>query len=509
MFSAPRISRQGILTAARREPPALKHVTPANRIAAMSALTVYLETFGCQMNVLDSELIVGALRRRGYEPCARADQADVVLFNTCSVRLHAEQKVYARLGDLIRVKRDRPEMIIGVLGCMAQRGPDEIATTMRHVDLIVGPAQLDRLPDLIEQARATRRRIVAVREGKSHASRSASRADAERIEQLDLSRDPDTTQAQAYVRVQRGCDNFCTYCVVPHVRGPEESRPPENIVAEVRKIADAGIRQVTLLGQTVSNYRYGQGSPVGLADLLERIHDIDGLDRIRFVTSYPGQFDRRILAAMRDLTTVCEFLHIPAQSGADRILKAMNRKYTVAEYDALIEDAYDTVPNVSLVGDFIVGFPGETDADFAATCELVRRTRYKNIFVFRYSPRPGTAADRHMTDDVPDEVKQHRNSVLLDIQRDVSLTANQALIGQTVAVLVEGPSKAAIAARATSEPVPGGATWRRADQLTGRNRGDQVVVFAGPDHLAGQLVNVTIRDASSVTLYGDLATGAS
>ncbi|MCD4699426.1 MAG: MiaB/RimO family radical SAM methylthiotransferase, partial [Phycisphaerae bacterium] len=337
------------------------------------------------------------------------------------------------------------------------------------------------------------------------------------VEFLDLVRDPSKRHlpSQAYVRIMRGCDNFCAYCVVPYVRGPERSRPPEDILEEVRRLVDAGITQVTLLGQTVNSYRSGG---VGLSDLLERLDAVAGLRRIRFITSYPGHFDRAIFRAMRNLPKVCEFLHIPAQSGSDRILRAMNRRYSRGEYDDLIAAARQTVPGVAIVGDFIVGFPGETEEDFAASADLVRRSGYRNSYIFKYSPRPGTAADKRLADDVDEQTKRRRNRELLEVQSEVSLAGNRAIIGQTVEVLVEGPSP-----RADKQSKKGGTACLQAvlhgmrkehrlqatcatpgTQLVGRTRTDHIVVFDGLANLAGQYLDVKITDATALTLFGEL-----
>jgi len=291
----------------------------------------------------------------------------------------------------------------------------------------------------------------------------------------------------------RGCDKFCTYCVVPHVRGGEVSRPPDRIVQEARRLVDAGVTQITLLGQTVNSYRFRTGeTTVSLADLLCRLDGIAGLRRLRFITSYPAGFDRAILQAMRDLPTVCEYLHVPAQSGSDRVLAAMGRRYSRSDYDALIDDARRIVPGIAVAGDFIVGFPGEAEDDHRASADLIRRSGYKNSFIFKYSPRPGTRAGDRLADDVPDDVKRRRNRELLAVQEEVSLAANRAMVGRTVEVLVEGPS-----VRSRKQPAPEGQT-----QLTGRTRTDHIVVFDGPADLAGQYVPVTITTAAALALTG-------
>ena len=490
----------------------------------MSHTTYFLETFGCQMNILDSGLVEGQLRALGLKPTRDFRQADVILFNTCSVRQHAEDKVLSRLGQVRRVKESRPETVIGVLGCMAERAREELFAQAPHVDLLCGPGELHELPGLIQRVRERRQHIVALADSVSRRTAPLLRAlEDDPLEVLDLSRSPGTEGGalQAYVRVQRGCDKFCAYCVVPFVRGPERSRPPANIVQEARRLAETGCREITLLGQTVNSYAYPEdGHPVTLARLLERVHAVDGIDRIRFVTSFPAEWEEDIFRVMRDYPRVMPYLHIPAQSGSDRILKAMHRGYTAGSYLKLIETARRFVPHIALAGDFIVGFSGETEADFEQTVDLVRRAEYESLFIFKYSPRPGTKAERHTADDVPAKVKARRNNELLSIQNEIGLRRKQALIGQTVEVLVEGPSKAARKAggetgsqlRTRGKNSPSVAPETAADrvplagdghtQLVGRTPGDQMVVFDAPRELTGALVNIRVEAASPQTLFG-------
>lgn len=471
--------------------------------------TFFLETFGCQMNVLDSELVEGQLRALGYRPTTAAAHADVVLFNTCSVRQHAEDKVLSRLGSLKHLKRRRPEVVVGVLGCMAEREKDGLFEKAPHLDLICGPGELHQLPDLLEQLQARRRRIAALAGDQSRRVNVEERSRFDdRLEALDLSRRPRPGQSvlQSYIRVQRGCDQFCTFCVVPFTRGPERSRPPAHIVNEARRLADSGCREITLLGQTVNSYVHNDGSrTVRFAELLERVHAVDGIDRVRFVTSFPADWDEDIFRVMRDFPKVCPYLHIPAQSGSDRILKAMNRGYTVDSYKRLIDAARRYVPDIALAGDFIVGFCGETEADFEATVALLRWVEYKNVFVFKYSPRPGTAADRLKDDDVPPEVKQRRNNELLAIQAEISARRNLTLVGRRFDVLVEGHSKAAVRARNGEElPVESRIhSFDRRRQLVGRTPQDQIAVFDGDASLVGALVNVRVESTSALTLFCD------
>ena len=320
------------------------------------------------------------------------------------------------------------------------------------------------------------------------------------IDALDLARDPFETPSadQAYVRVMRGCDKFCTYCIVPFVRGPEVSRNPAAICEEVNRLVEAGRSEITLLGQTVNCYRWQQGDKtVRFSDLLERLSATDGLRRLRFVTSNPIDFGDDILEAMRDLSNICEYIHCPAQSGSDAVLKRMNRKYSRAQYDELIDRAREIVPGVVLAGDFIVGFPGETEADHQTSADLIRRSGYKNSFIFKYSPRPGTPAAEKFKDDVPQEVKRRRNNELLAVQEQISLAHHQGYVGKTAEVLVEGPSR-----RANKQLTPQAS---QSLQLVGRTRWGHIVVFDGPVELAGQYVQVELLDASSLTLFGKKA----
>jgi tRNA-2-methylthio-N6-dimethylallyladenosine synthase len=456
---------------------------------------LYIETVGCQMNVLDSELVVGALRRQGYELTDAATDADVILFNTCSVRQHAEDKIYSALGRLRDHKRRHPSKVIGVLGCMAQKDQELILRRAPHVDVICGTGQLSRLPELIAEVERTGERQTAL----SLARTEASRHEVERsFESYDPLRDRSMRPSpfQAYVRVMIGCDKFCTYCIVPSVRGPEQSRPPEHIAAEVRQLAAEGCKEVTLLGQTVNSYEYayGDGRRARLSDLLAMVHDTAGVERVKFITNFPRDMGDDLLDAMRCLPKVCPYLHVPAQHGDDEVLKRMKRLYTVAYYRDMLARCRERVPGVAVSSDFIVGFCGETEGAFARTCDLVREAGFKNSFIFKYSPRPGTKADELYPDDVPEEVKKRRNNDLLAIQNKVSLADHRSRIGQLVEVLVEGPSKNALKA-------DGGPR-----QLTGRTTTDHIVVFDGNERLAGRTVRVVVEDASAFTLFGTVVT---
>jgi tRNA-2-methylthio-N6-dimethylallyladenosine synthase len=458
------------------------------------AKKLYLETVGCQMNVLDSELVVGSLRRHGYEVTHQIDQADVILFNTCSVRQHAEDKIYSALGRLRPHKKRYPDKIVGVLGCMAQKDQELIRRRAPHVDLIVGTGQLAQLPSLIRAAQETGTLQIALSLDRTEARHDVQRS----FESYDPLRDPSMrpNRFQAYVRIMIGCDKFCTYCIVPSVRGPEQSRPPEHIAQEVRQLAGEGCKEITLLGQTVNSYKYdlGDGRRARLSDLLAKIHDTAGIERIKFITNFPKDMTDDLLQAVRDLPRVCPYLHVPAQSGCNEVLKRMKRLYTVEFYKDMLARCREIVPGVAISSDFIVGFSGETEESFQKTCDLVRESSFKNSFIFKYSPRPGTKGHELYADDVAEEIKKRRNNDLLAIQNEASLADHVRQVGRRVHVLVEGPSK-------NADPHAAGPM-----QLTGRTQTDHIVVFDGNPRLAGATVEVDIREATAFTLFGEVVT---
>src|SRR2546421_6560896 len=479
---------------------------------------LYMETFGCQMNVLDSELVLSQLRAHGYEQVEDRDAADVVLYNTCSVRGHAEQKVWSRLGELRALKKENPNLVIGVIGCMAEREGKSIFARYPHVDILCGPGELDKLPSMVHNAVLTskiddggskieNKRQVALMGATSRRSSTLNAAE-DHLELLDLSRSVSPTDdiSQAYVRITRGCNKFCTYCVVPYTRGPEVHRPPQNIIDEVRRLADVGVREVTLLGQTINHYHYGHGDGrhTSFAQLLHAVHEaVPHLPRLRFVTSYPRDFSDEALAAMRDCPRICRYLHVPAQSGSDRILRLMNRGYTASEYRDFVARAREMMSDICIASDFIVGFPSESDEDFQQSVDLIKECRFKNSFIFKYSPRPGTVAIQRFEDDVPEHVKRERNNDLLAVQQSVCDANNREMIGKTVQVLVEGESK--LVSKQAYPASQGGVElmWERRNkvaqtpiqtQLIGRTNGDQIVAFEGAPSLEGQLIDLQITD---------------
>ncbi len=457
---------------------------------------LYIETVGCQMNLLDSELVVASLRHRGYKLVDRAIKADVILFNTCSVREHAEEKIYSALGRLKYIKRQNPQKIIGVLGCMAQNHQKNVFQRAPYVDLVVGPGQLHQIPDLLDEvAKGTAQRLEVSLDRKGFAKTEIEQS----FETYDPLRTPEMRSSpyQAFVRIQIGCDKFCTYCIVPKVRGPEQCRSPQAILAEVRQLASEGCREITLLGQTVNSYQYQSGTTTTrLSDLLLHLSDIDGIERLKFVTSHPCDMTDDLLQVVGSLRKCSHYLHIPAQSGSNDILKRMKRGYTVEQYREMLSRIRQYIPDATITSDFIVGYSGETEADFVLTKELVEECRFKNSFIFKYSVRPGTKGAMHHVDDVSEPVKKQRNNELLDIQNTISYEDNQLRIGRQYEVLVEGPSK-----NADKHNLPGPLV-----QLTGRTMWDHIVVFEGDRRLIGQILPVTIYEANAFTLFGEVKT---
>lgn len=450
------------------------------------------------MNVLDSELVVGSLRRHGYALTAHKRDADVALFNTCSIREHAEEKTYSGLGAMKRWKAARPGRVLGVLGCMAQKDREGVLARAPHVDLVAGPGSLAGLPEMIEEI---------VRSGATQLSFSLGRQEAGRREveasfpSFDPDRDPEmrATPFQAYVRTQYGCDKFCSYCIVPSVRGPEQGRDPASILGEIRQLAAQGVKEVDLIGQTVNSYRftYGDGRRMRLSDLLAAACDVPGIERVKFATSFPNDMSDDLLAAVRDLPKVAKHLHVPAQSGCDEVLARMKRHYSVASYREMVLRAREAVPGIAITSDFITGFCGETEESFERTCELVRFAGFKNSYIFAYSTRPGTAAHA-LPDDVPDAVKKRRTNDLIAVQQEVSFADHRRMIGREVVVLVEGPSRLGRHDAARGEPVV---------QMSGRAATDHIVVFDGAPSLAGSMLKLRVEDASALTLFASLDGG--
>lgn len=492
---------------------------------------LFIETVGCQMNMLDSELVVAALRKQGYELTSQIADADTILFNTCSVREHAEHKIYSALGRLKHSKRRRPDQVIGVIGCMAQKDRELVFQRAPHVDLVVGTGQLAQIPELIAESRKNREQRLAISLDRRDATRQEV---SDSFQSYDPLRDPTMRPSpfQAFVRIMIGCDKFCTYCVVPMTRGPEQSRPPQHILHEVQQLAGEGVKEVTLLGQTVNSYRNNEeGRMWRLADLLAAMHDVPGLERIKFVTNFPRDMGDDLLQAVRDLPKVAHYLHVPAQSGCNNVLKRMKRGYTVEQYREMMARIREAIPDCAVSSDFIVGFCGETDESFQKSMDLVRECRFKNSFIFKYSPRPGTKADELLPDDVPEEVKRLRNNEMLALQNEISDEQNVELIGKDFEVLVEGLSKTAQKIDDSFIPNEAGRAGNRETaselagehkegahapaieqerdfhpQLMGRTKCDRIVVFDGNPRLVGSLTHVHIHDCTPTTLIGSIVT---
>ncbi len=431
---------------------------------------LHLITYGCQMNEYDSERVASLLKRERYELTDRPEDADLILLNTCAIREKAEDKVFSQLGALKHLKRQRPDLVIGVMGCMAQLQKGRIHERAPYVDLVFGSPAIARVGELVERAKQGRGPVLETGEGA--------------LVKIAVPADG-PPRLKAFVTVMEGCEKHCTFCVVPTTRGRERSHPPEVIVEEIRGLAAAGCREVTLLGQTVNAYGRDLSPPTDLAALLERVNDIDGIERIRFTTSNPYNLTSRLIRALRDVPKVCEYLHLPLQSGSDRVLDRMNRGYTSARYLELIAELQETVPDLALSTDLIVGFPGETDEDFLRTMEMVEQVGYDNVFAFRYSRRPGTPA-AEMPDQVPDEVKAERNRRLLEVTARVAAARSQRLEGRTLPVLVDGVSR------------------KNAGEVAGRTRCNRVVNFdAGGGDLLGRVVPVRIVRALPHSLRGE------
>jgi tRNA-2-methylthio-N6-dimethylallyladenosine synthase len=433
---------------------------------------LHLITYGCQMNEYDSERVAGLLRDERYVLTETPQDADLILLNTCAIREKCEDKVFSRLGELKHLKRERPHLLIGVMGCMAQLWQGKIQERAPSVDLVFGSAAVSRVGELVARARATGAPVLDT--GEAPLVKITARPEG-------------VGQLKAFVTVMEGCEKGCTFCVVPVTRGRERSHSPASIVAEVRELAGTGVREVTLLGQTVNAYGRDLTPATDLAALLELVNGVDGIERIRFTTSNPYNLTPRLIRAIRDVPKVVEYLHLPLQSGSDRVLERMHRGYTRARYLELIAELEETVPGIALSTDLIVGFPGEEEADFEHTVDMVERVGYDNVFVFRYSRRPGTPAAT-MPDQVPEEIKARRNSRLLDVATRVGAARSRALEGRVLPILVDGVSR------------------KNPDEATGRTRCNRVVNFdAHGRRLLGAVVPVLITQALPHSLRGELA----
>ena len=445
-------------------------------------MKIHIKTYGCQMNERDSEALAGMLTEAGHTMVETEEEADVLLFNTCSVREQAERKAKGKIGYMKKLKARNPDLVIGALGCMAQRLGNELLNELPHLDFVLGTGQLHTLVPLIESIRADRRQVASIAES------------ADVLTGMGSHYRPAGEAAgfKAQIAITRGCNRFCSYCIVPYVRGREISREPGDVVAEARALVADGAKEILLLGQNVAAYGWGGNvnpPPPGVspfADLLEELDRIPELLRIRFTSPYPTYFNDRLIGAIASSRTVCHNIHLPLQSGSDRILKAMNRQYTADGYRQVVHAIRSAIPDVTFSTDVIVGFPGETEEDFRLTRDLMNEVGYDNSFIFKYSPRPG-AKSAEMADSVPQEVKEERNAILLDDLKNRVAASLKTQVGSVQEVLLEGTSP------------------RNPERWSGRTGTNRVVHFLPePGVEAGTLRRVRITRAGSVSLFGEL-----
>jgi tRNA-2-methylthio-N6-dimethylallyladenosine synthase len=432
----------------------------------------HILTYGCQMNVRDSEILAGIIEGMGYIMTPHLDEADLIIFNTCSVRHSAENKVYGKLGEVARLKRKNPDMIIAVGGCMAQLENVRKRLKKQQVDIVFGTQNLDELPQLIAEHQQSGRNLVKIYE----------EGDREIADNLPSSRNKGVS---AFVNIMYGCNNFCSYCIVPYTRGRERSRQPDHIMAEIRDLLRQGYKEVTLLGQNVNSYGKGLEAGVDFADLLSMVSRIDGIERIRFTTSHPRDMSDKLIDTIAQEPKVCEHIHVAMQAGSNRILQLMNRGYTREHYLERTQRIREKIPGVAISTDIIVGFPGESEEDFQDTLDMVRKVRFDSAFTFMYSVRSGTKAaslDHHL----PLEVRRQRLLTLNELQYSIALEINQSLVGSTQEVLVEG--------------------WSKTDKgkLSSRTRTNRIVIFSGPETLIGKIINVKIKEATTFSLFGEI-----
>ena len=444
---------------------------------------VYIKTYGCQMNERDSDAVAAMLRERGYRIVDVESECDILLLNTCSVRDSAEQKALGKAGYVKRRKRKNPDFVLGILGCMAQNRGASILETLPDVDLIVGTQKFHQVPDYLDNIRAARDAGVPI--GDSIVDIG------EEVDSQNTIRDhleTEERQVSAFVSIQQGCNMSCNFCIVPKTRGDERSRPMEDIISECRNLAQRGVREITLLGQIVTSYgrRDYQGingiSP--FVQLIEKVHEIDGIERIRFTSPHPRGFKQDLIEAYGRLSKLCEYVHLPMQSGSNTMLRAMNRPYSRERYKEIVDSLRAVRPDMYFSTDVIVGYPGETEEDFQQTKELFEACNFDMAYIFKYSIRSGTVA-AELEDQITDEVKEARNQALLDVLRVNSKRRNESLVGTVQKVLLEGPDKTG-------------------QHFTGRTRGNRVVIIDADPRLVGEIVDVNVTRSTISTLYGDL-----
>lgn len=434
----------------------------------------YIQTYGCQMNQVDSDRIVRVLGKMDYAPTDRAEEADLILLNTCSVRDKAEHKVYSALGRWRELKEKKKDLIIGVGGCVAQQEGENLLRRVPYLDLVFGTHNIHKLGQMVEEAQSLGSRPVE----------TAFYRDPSYMEEPEGK--PEVSGARAFVTIMQGCNKVCSFCIVPHVRGTEISRPGVNIIREIEGLVRHGVKEVMLLGQNVNSYGKKAAGELTFPQLLHRLNSIEGLERIRFTTSHPQDLSPELIDAYARLDRLCEHLHLPVQSGSDSVLQRMRRGYSREEYMTRIRRLRDRCPEVALSTDIITGFPGETDAEFEGTLEILREVEYDEIFAFNFSPRPQTVAAKIYADDVPGKVKKERLDTVLKLQQGISLKKNRERVGRMEEILVEGPSKL------------------RRGQIMGRTRTNAIVNATGPDSLIGEFASVRITGASANSLTGEL-----
>ena len=429
----------------------------------------HILTYGCQMNERDSQIIKAMLINAGYIPENNLEKSDIVVFNTCSVRHSAENKVFGKVGSLINLRKSRPDLIVAFGGCMAQVPVNVEKLKHMKVDIIFGTHNLEVLPDLLEEFQKNRKQIISVLK-------------TNRAEVIEFPNERELG-VSTNVNVMYGCDNFCTYCIVPYTRGRERSRNPEDILKEVQFLSKKGFQEIVLLGQNVNSYGKNLDKKVDFADLLRQVNDVEGIKRVRFTTSHPKDLSMRLIEAVADCDKVCEHFHVAMQSGSNTILKRMNRHYTRENYLDMVANIRSRLPEVALGTDIIIGFPGETDEDFQQTVDIVKQIRFDSAYNFVYSPRSGTRA-AYYEDQVPAEVKKERIMLLNDIQYGITAEINQKEVGRIHEILVDGPSKNNLA------------------KMTGRTRTNRIVIFDGTPDMIGSIVHVKITDCNTFSLFG-------
>lgn len=433
---------------------------------------LYIETFGCQMNVHDSEQMAVLLADMGYKLTDDAQKADLILINTCSIREKAEQKAFSELGRLIKLKEKKPGLVVGFAGCLAQHLGEKVYKRVGDVDLVFGTHNISSLPEMITSVQKEKRKVTRI-------------DFSNKINSLNIFAPPPEGALCSFVSIMQGCDNYCAYCVVPYLRGPEMSRTPEDILEEIRKLTDYGVKEVTLLGQNVNSYGKKLDSGCDFVSLLKKINEIEGIERIRFTTSHPKDFSEALISCFAEVPKLCEHIHLPVQSGSNRILKLMNRGYTLEDYLEKVSRLRAVCPSISITSDIIVGFPGETQKDYQETIDMMEKIRFDSVFSFMYSERKGTAA-QELPDKVPDAEKRQRLKELQTLQDGHTQEKNSSLEGTTQEVLVEGLSR-------NSE-----------HDVMGRARSWRIVNFKGGPELIGKLVNVEITRGYLHSLRGKI-----